>query len=267
LQYFYYRSHYLVLALFLSFLLKTKRVKLKKLGPTEKKDNFRDAIEALLKIGEAITSDLYLEDMLKLIVTITAEVMDSKICSLMLLDPKKQELNIKATQSISKDYINKNSLKVGEGIAGRVALENKPAAVENILSCEDYKYKDIALKEGLVSMLSVPLHLKGNVVGVLNIYTSNPHKFSEYEINFLSTVADQAAIVIENYRLVVESQVIRQELETRKALEKAKGLIMREMGISENEAFKKIQKYSMDNRKSMREIAEAIIMSNEMKKI
>jgi AmiR/NasT family two-component response regulator len=66
---------------------------------------------------------------------------------------------------------------------------------------------------------------------------------------------------------VVESQVIRQELETRKALEKAKGLIMRELGISENEAFKKIQKYSMDNRKSMREIAEAIIMSNEMKKI
>ncbi len=65
-------------------------------------------------------------------------------------------------------------------------------------------------------MLSVPLHVKGNVVGVLNIYTSNPHKFSEYEINFLSTVADQAAIVIENYRLVVESQVIRQELETRK---------------------------------------------------
>ena len=66
---------------------------------------------------------------------------------------------------------------------------------------------------------------------------------------------------------MVESQVIRQELETRKALEKAKGLIMRELGISENEAFKKIQKYSMDNRKSMREVAEAIIMSSEMKKI
>ena len=237
------------------------------MAETEKKDNFRDAIEALLKIGEAITSDLYLEDMLKLIVTITAEVMGSKICSLMLLDPKKQELNIKATQSISKEYINKNPLKVGEGIAGRVALENKPAAVENILVSEDYKYKDIALKEGLVSMLSVPLHVKHNVVGVLNIYTSNSHKFSEYEINFLSTVADQASIVIENYRLVVESQVIRQELETRKALEKAKGLIMRELGISENEAFKKIQKYSMDNRKSMREVAEAIIMSSEMKKI
>jgi AmiR/NasT family two-component response regulator len=109
--------------------------------------------------------------------------------------------------------------------------------------------------------------LKGNVVGVLNIYTASSHKFSEYEINFLSTVADQAAIVIENYRLVVESQVIRQELETRKALEKAKGLIMRELSISENEAFKKIQKYSMDNRKSMREVAEAIIMSSEMRKI
>ncbi len=110
----------------------------------KKNESVQEITEALLKIGEAITSDLYLEDMLKLIVTITAEVMGSKICSLMLLDPKKQELNIKATQSISKEYINKNPLKVGEGIAGRVALENKPAAVENILVSEDYKYKDIA---------------------------------------------------------------------------------------------------------------------------
>ena len=229
-------------------------------------ENIQGITEALLKIGEAITSDLYLEDILKLIVTITAEVMGSKICSLMLLDPKKQELTIKATQSISKEYINKNPLKVGEGIAGKVALENKPAAIVNIMESEHYKYKDIAVKEGLVSMLSVPLHVKKNVIGVLNIYTSSSHKFSEYEINFLSAVADQAAIVIENYRLVVESQVIREELETRKSVEKAKGIIMKELHLSEDEAFKKIQKFSMDNRKPIREVAEAIVLSSEMRK-
>ncbi|MBN1298768.1 MAG: GAF and ANTAR domain-containing protein [Actinobacteria bacterium] len=234
---------------------------------TEKEENSREVVNALLKISEAITSDLYLDDILKLIVTITAETMGSKICSLMLLDTEKQELNIKATQSISKEYINKNPLKVGEGIAGRVVMENVPVAVENIMESENYKYKDIAVKEGLVSMLSVPLHLKNRVIGVLNIYTSKPHRFSDYEIGILTTVADQTAIVIENYRLVVESQVIKEELETRKAVEKAKGIIMKDLGIAENSAFKKIQKFAMDNRKTMREVAEAIVLSSEMKKL
>jgi len=227
----------------------------------------REIVNALLKISEAITSDLYLDDILKLIVNVTAETLGSKICSLMLLDPGKQELTIKATQSISKEYINKNPLKVGEGIAGKVVLEGEPLAVENILECENYKFKDIAVKEGLVSMLSVPLHLKNKVIGALNIYTSSPHKFTDYEISILSTVADQAAIVIENYRLVVETQVIKEELQTRKSVEKAKGVIMKELSISEDEAFKKIQKFAMDNRKTMREVADAIVLSNAMKKI
>ena len=233
----------------------------------KKNNSAKEIVGALQKIGEAITSDLYLEDILKLIVAITAEVMDSKICSLMLLDPGKQELTIKATQSISKEYINKNPLKPGEGIAGKVVIENKPVAVENIMENEQYKYKDIAIKEGLVSMLSVPLHVKKKVIGVLNIYTSRPHKFNEYEINFLTTVADQAAIVIENYRLVVETKVIREELETRKVIERAKGIIMKDLDISEDEAFRRIQKYSMDSRKPMRDVAEAIVLSHEMKNL
>jgi signal transduction protein with GAF and PtsI domain len=238
------------------------------MAENNKKDSdSRDIVDALLKISEAITSDLYLDDILKLIVTITAEVMGSKICSIMLLDPEKRELTIRATQSISKEYINKNPLKVGEGIAGKVAKENKPFAVENILENEHYKYKDIAVRESLVSMLVVPLHVRGRVIGVLNIYTSRPHKFSDYEISILTTVADQAAIVIENYRLVVESQVIKEELETRKVVEKAKGLLMRDLNISELEAFKKLQKFAMNSRKTMREVAEAVVLSSEMKAV
>ena len=228
-------------------------------------ESAKEIIEALSKIGEAITSDLYLEDILKLIVTVTAEVMGSKICSLMLLDTVKKELTIKATQSMSKEYLNKRPLKLGEGIAGKVAQENKPMIVENIQEAEEYKFKDIGIKEGLVSMLSVPLHVKGKVIGVLNTYTSMPHSFSDYEINILKTVADQAAIVIENYRLVVETKVIKEELDIRKAIERAKGMLMKEQNLSEQEAFRKIQKFAMDNNKSMREIAEAIILSSELK--
>jgi len=230
-------------------------------------ENARDIIEALSKISEAMTSDLYLEDVLKLIVTVTAEVMGSKICSLMLLDPKKKELSIKATQSINKEYINKNPLKLGEGIAGKVALEGKPISVFDITKDKNYKYQEIARSEGLVSLLCVPLHVRGKIIGVLTIYTSEPHQFSDYEVNILKTVADQAAIVIENYRLVVETKVVREELETRKAVERAKGILMKEQNLDEEEAFRKIQKFSMDNRRTMREVAEAIVLSHEMKNI
>ncbi|MCG9480094.1 MAG: GAF domain-containing protein [Actinomycetia bacterium] len=226
----------------------------------------KEIIDALSKIGEAITSDLYLEDILKLIVTVTAQTLKSKICSIMLLDPKKKELTIKATQSISKEYINKNPIKLGEGIAGIVALENRYRAVPDILKEDTYIYKEIAGEEGLISLLCVPLHVKGKVIGVLNLYTSEPHQFSDYEVSLLKTVADQAAIVIENYRLVVESKVIKEELETRKVLERAKGILMEEHNLTENNAFKKIQKFAMDKRKSLRDVAEAIIMSHEMQK-
>jgi len=228
-------------------------------------ENAEDIIEALSKIGEAITSDLYLEDILKLIVAVTAEVMDSKICTLMLLDPKRKELAIKATQSISKEYINKNPLRLGEGIAGKVAVENKPESIYNISENKDYIYQDIARKEGLASLLCVPLHVKSRVVGIITTYTSKPHHFSEYETHILQTVADQAAIVIENYRLVVETKVIKEELESRKAIEKAKGILMAEQDLSEEEAFKRMQKFAMNNRKSMREVADAIVISSEMK--
>ena len=222
--------------------------------------------EAISKVSNSITSNLYLEDILKLIVTVTAEIMDSKICSLMLIDDKTGRLVLKATQSMDDLYNKKPTLKIGEGIAGRVALENKPKTVYNLSSESKYRSKDIAERIGLKSLLSVPLTVKGKVIGVLNNYTSYPHKFTRTEIDILTTVANQAAIVIENAELMVKTKVIQEELESRKAIERAKGILMRDQGMSENEAFRKIQKQSMDIRKSMREIAEAIILIDNMKK-
>ena len=222
--------------------------------------------EALSKVSRTITSNLYLEDILKLIVTVTAEIMDSKICSLMLIDEKTKELVLKATQSMSETYNKKAHLKVGEGIAGKVALENKPKVVIDLSKEPEYKYKDIAAKEGLKSLLSVPLAVRGKVIGVLNNYTSYSHKFTNNEINILTTVANQAAIVIENAELMVKTKVVQEELEARKLVERAKGILMREQAMTEEEAFRKIQKQSMDLRKSMREIAEAIILIENMRK-
>lgn len=233
---------------------------------TRKSVTYAKQLEAISKVSRTITSNLYLEDILKLIVTVTAEIMDSKICSLMLVDEKTSMLVLKATQSMSESYNKKPALRIGEGIAGKVASENKPIAIYDISKEPEYKSKDIADKVGLKSLLSVPLAVKGRVIGVLNNYTSYPHKFTADETNILTAVAGQAAIVIENAELMVKTKVIQEELETRKAIERAKGILMRQQGMSEEEAFRKIQKQSMDMRKSMRDIAEAIILIESMKK-
>jgi len=223
-------------------------------------------IEALSKISNAITSELYIEDILRLIVIVTAQMMKSKICSLMLVDEKKGEISIRATQSMSEEYNKKPPLKIGEGIVGRVVFDKKPIAVMDVtVKDSGYKYRDIALKEGLKSLLCVPMIVKGRVVGVVNCYTQKPHKFTDTEINILTAVANQAAVAIENTELLVKTKVIQEELESRKIVEKAKGILMSQQGLSEEEAFKRIQRHSMDNRRSMREIAEAIILTSQMK--
>lgn len=223
-----------------------------------------DTIEAITKISKAISSDLYLEDILKLIVTVTAEVMNSRICTLMLLDDKRENLVIRATQSVSEEYIGKKPLAKGEGIGWKVMTENKAMVILDVQKDTEYKYKDIAKKEGLVSLLCVPLAVKNRVIGVLNCYTSKSHKFTDVEINVLTSVANQAAIAIENTELLVKTRVIQEELETRKAVERAKGILMKKEGLSEIDAFRKIQKFSMDRRKPMKEVAEAIIMMYDM---
>ena len=227
---------------------------------------YEGQIKALTKISKAIASDLYLEDILRLIVTMTAEVMGSNICSLMLIDEKKNELVIRATQSISEKYNKKPPLKIGEGIAGKVAKENRPLAIKDVTKEKEYKYQDIAKKEGLCSLLCVPLTVKGKVIGIINCYTSTPHDFTETEINVLTSIANQAAVAIENTELMVKSKVIQEELEARKKIERAKGILMKEERLTEEETYLKIQRYSMDHRKTMQEVAEAIILAADMKK-
>ena len=225
---------------------------------------FEKHIEALTRISKAITSDRYIEDILRLVVTVTAETMRSKICSLWLLDDSDHALKLRATQSISEDYLKERSLKIGEGIVGQVALTRKARSVPSVLKEPDYKEKELARKEGLVSMLSVPMVVKDRVIGVINCYTSYPHEFTETEKNVLITVASEAAVAIENTELMVKTRVIQEELETRKVGERAKEILMRRRDMKAAEAYRWIQKRSMDARKSMREISEAILLTEEV---
>jgi GAF domain-containing protein len=222
-------------------------------------------IEALSKIANLLTSGLYLEELLRLVVSVTAEIMNSKISSLMLLDPDTKELVVKATQSISEAYNKKPNIKLGEGIAGIAAKENEPVCVLDVKEDIRYLNRDIAKKEGLCSLASVPLAVKGRVIGVLNCYTSKKHKFSKHELSVLAALANQAAVAIENAELDLRARSAEEALLTRKLVERAKDILSQEANISPSESYRLIQKQSMDSRKTMREVAEAIIMAKDIR--
>ncbi len=235
---------------------------------TKKKDNFQiyvKQIEAISKVANLITSGMYLEELLRLVVQVTAEIMNSKISSLMLLDPDKKELVVKATQSISEAYNKKPNIPLGEGIAGVVAKDNKPICVLDVKGDVRYLNQDLAKKEGLCSLACVPLAVKGRVIGVLNCYTSKKHKFSKHELDLLTALANQAAIAIENAELDLRARSAEEALTTRKLVERAKEILSQEANILPSEAYRLIQKQSMDMRKSMREVAEAIILAKDIR--
>lgn len=229
------------------------------------KTSYKAYIDTLSKISRAITSDLYLEDVLKLIVTLTANVMKAKICALWLLDEKTGQLKIRATQAMGKEYLKERSIKLGEGIVGLVAKEKKPVTILDVTKDIRYKEKNLAKKEGLISMLSVPMMVKKKSIGVINCYTTSAYKFTKGDIDLLSSVANQAAVAIENTELMVRTRVIQEELETRKKVEKAKGILMKDQGLTEEKAYNLIRRSSMDKRVPMKEIADAIIISYEIR--
>lgn len=220
-------------------------------------------LEVLGKVSSTIVSEMFLEDILKIIVAMTAEVMGSKICSLMLLNEKGDELRLVATQSLSKDYTNKPDVKVGQSISGKAVSGKRPITVLDVKKDPDYMFPQIAKKEKLCSMLAVPMIVKGKVIGVLNCYTSRRHKFTPAEIRLVSAVGNQAAIAIQNRKLAEEKESLAAKLEERKVIEKAKGMLMKKEGISEDEAYRKIQKQSMDDRITMKEVAQSVIITGQ----
>ncbi|MFH1360645.1 MAG: GAF domain-containing protein [Candidatus Omnitrophota bacterium] len=222
--------------------------------------------DSLIKVSKTITSEKYLDEILNLIVVVTAEMLDSKICSIMLLDEKKKELVMKATQSLSEDYKKKPNIRVDQSLNGEVIKTGKALSVFNVQKEEKYAYRDLAVKEDLTSMLSIPMIVKEKMIGVISIYTKTPHQFSEEEIDVLQMVANQAAVAVENTKLMEETLKAKEALEIRKLVERAKGILMRMSNLTEDAAHRLIHKKSMDSCKSMKEIAESIILLDELQK-
>ncbi|MEI6438024.1 MAG: GAF domain-containing protein [Candidatus Omnitrophota bacterium] len=222
--------------------------------------------DSLVKVSQSITSEKYLDEILSLIVIVTAEMLNSKICSVMLLDAKGTELVIKATQSLSDDYKKKPNLKVDASLTGEVIKTLRPLIVEDVRKEKRYFYRDLAVKEGLSTMVAVPMIAKEKAIGVINVYTKEPHTFTSDEIGVLQLVANQAAAAVENTRWMEEALKAKEALETRKLVERAKGALMKMNGLSEEAAYKMIHRKSMDSCKSMKDIAESILLMVDFQK-
>ena len=221
-------------------------------------------LETLSQVSETVASNRLIDDVLQLIVTMTAQLMNSKICSIMLVDQDSGELRIAATQSLSDAYRKKPPLKVGQSMSGRAVQEQRSVYVPDVRAEGGYFYRDLAKQEGLHSLLSIPMLIKNNVIGVINVYTSILHLFSKEETKTLEAIANQSAVAIEHTRLMEKSFEMQEALEVRKQVERAKGFLMASKGLSEPEAFRLMQRQSMNLRKSMREIADAIILAEEL---
>lgn len=219
-------------------------------------------LEGIAEISRAIMERSYLDDLLALIVSVTAKITGSKICSILLIDRDKGELVLRACQSDSGVYRQRTNTPLGKGIAGRVAVSNIPIKVIDVRNDPRFLNKNIAAEDGLVSLLSVPMSVQGEVIGVINCYTTHEYDFSPEDVMLLTTVAAQAAILLKNTELHVMKEIVERELEERKTIERAKEILMDKKKISGKQAFELMRRQSMNSRISLVKIAESILLAS-----
>jgi GAF domain-containing protein len=221
-------------------------------------------LNLLHRISQVLGFDLSLSDVLQVIVSVTADLMDSKIASILLYDESSRSLSIAATQSLSPAYRDKPGVPVDKSVSGRAITTRQAQVIANVQDEETYGFKDVAKAEGVVAMLSVPMLIRGQAIGVINSYSPKARSYSEDDIKMLSLVASQAAIAIENARLQAATAAFQEDLESRKLVARAKAVLMKKRGLDEPNAHRYIQRESMNRRKPMREIAEAILLSEDL---
>jgi GAF domain-containing protein len=202
--------------------------------------------------------------MLQLIVRMIAEMMQARVVSIMLVDKQRNELVLKAAKCSSDEYWQRPNLQIGRSLISRVVKERAPLIVRNVTKEAGYLYPDLATKEGVKSLVSVPMIFKDHIIGVINVYSAEEREFSREDVRVLTTVADQAAVAIENTKLTEAVQESQEALLARKTVERAKSILQRQAQLSEEEAYKRLQQQSMRTRRSMKEIAEAVILASEI---
>src|SRR6266571_2713632 len=177
-----------------------------------------------------------------------------------------EDLVLRSSKNPHQELLDRLKLRIGQGITGWVAEHREPVAV----FCEAFKdprflrFNELP-EDRYEAFLSVPLLSRGRLVGVMNLQHRDPHVYSPRDIRLLSTMGFLAGAEIEVARLESENSDLSQQLETRKLVERAKGILQRELGLTEEQSYLSIQRQSRQKRKTMKEVAEAIVLSEEVK--
>ena len=221
--------------------------------------------DALHEIGSRIAAADSLHAVLDRVVDLASLIVQCDSCFVYILED--DELVLRASKTPHPEVIDRLKLRMGEGITGWVAQHREPVAVERH-AFRDSRFQTFneLPEDKYEAFLSVPLLSRGKLVGVINLQHRQPHEYSRRDIQVISMIGFFVGAEIEMVRLETENTLLSDRLEARKVIDRAKGILQRDLGMTEEEAYLTIQRQSRQRRKTKREIAEAIILSDELRR-
>ena len=187
-----------------------------------------ELLRSLVSVGQTINSNLHLDEVLESITREAAGLGRVKMCSLQLLDPSGEWLEMRAQFGAGTDYRQRPPLSVVESLMGSVVRRRKPMQVLNVQTSAQYQHPETARREGLVSLLCAPLVFGDQSLGTLSVYTEAPHVFSNEEVRTLSALAELSAVAIEKARLYERTVDVEEQLRRNEQLS-ALGLLAAEV--------------------------------------
>jgi uroporphyrinogen-III synthase len=229
---------------------------------------FRDGltqVDFLHEIGSRIASADSFHVVLNRIVDMVASVIPCDSCFIYVLEEDK--LVLRASKNPHADLVDQLGVQFGQGITGWVAEHREPVAIAaNASNDPRFKAFKNLPEDHFEAMLCTPILCASKVVGVINLQHRLTYQHSANEVRLLSMLGFLVGAEVERARLESENVQLSGRLETRKALDRAKGILQRDLSLSEDEAYRAMQTESRQRRKSMREIAEAIILGEDLRK-
>src|ERR1700677_1786745 len=176
------------------------------------------------------------------------------------------ELVLRASKNPHPEVVDRLKLRIGHGITGWVAEHREPVSVtQNAAQDPRFRLFHELPEDSYEAFLSVPLLCRGRVVGAINLQHRRPHLHQLKERRVISAIGFLVGAEIELARMEEVNSNLTNQLQTRKVVERAKGMLQRDLGLSEEQAYLALQQQSRQKRKAMREIAEAIILSEDVK--
>ncbi|MFN3324288.1 MAG: GAF domain-containing protein [Bryobacteraceae bacterium] len=229
-------------------------------------------VSLLHKISSIVASELTIDEMLGEIVGLTVQVTACDACLVYLIEPETGEIVLRASQVPHAAEIGTLRMKMGEGVTGWV-VEHKSVVALGSNASSDARFKRFPglIEDNYEAFLSVPLMSGGDVIGVINVHHREPREHTPDEIALLTFVGEQmgtvlskAKLVEQNARLLEETQEMKRQLEIRKLVERAKGILQYKYNLTEEDAYLRLRNESRRLRRPMRELAEAIILAEDL---